>query len=791
MKKNIIYYIALSICLLQSLVTRAQNVGINATGAAPDSSAMLDIVSTDKGLLIPRMDSISRMNILAPAKGLMVFDSTYNSFWYYNGTAWQSIAKGLDQQDISRSADSLYLTNNPTGIDLGALKQDFVFSNNSLSLSGSPSIADLSSFNNNNLGNHIASQNLQLKDRYLSHDGDDEGILIDPNGLVGINNFPFLPDAPLHVGIGLNPGTSSINNSSWNFTLGGSVWQSFSLPYAAYLNSFTCFNFQVPATQISYDFHLYEGEGTGGTLLYSGSSVLVGVRNNQCDFPDIPLLKDSTYTIEIIRDAMNTQTFFSQSNNLYARGRMSVNPVFDLSFVLLVKTPPPGYQFTGNAFIINEYQLPLTDGNANEVLMLDATGQANWTNLVASGFVDEMGNHQASQNLQLNNHWLSHNGQDNTGLYVDAAGQVGFKTIPASNFHVAMGGSSNPGFRVSDTGLTINEYSLPATDGMADQVWVSDGAGSLNWTTLTTVPNQQLSLSGDTLYLTSGGSPIPLTPYINADTLGDHTLSQDFSLGNHRIQNNSASNEGLQLNTQNALLVQTPAAKSGLFQYINVNYGAFIEVNNRAGTRALFGPEGNGYTGGATTDVAISNWGTYGDFTFFTNATERMRIDSVGKVGIGRTPVTHLLEVNGDASKATAGGWLANSDARLKKNIEALDAEEMLNQLLALQGIRYEWNDDQTGNDRPEGIQYGFTAQNIQEVFPSLVSEDNLGYLQTAYGTYDAMTVEALRALNEEIESLATENKRLETQLQEEWTGLKAMLEESVPEEAPAQLGEE
>ncbi len=74
-----------------------------------------------------------------------------------------------------------------------------------------------------------------------------------------------------------------------------------------------------------------------------------------------------------------------------------------------------------------------------------------------------------------------------------------------------------------------------------------------------------------------------------------------------------------------------------------------------------------------------------------------------------------------------------------------------------------------------EGIHYGFTAQNIREVFPTLVEEDKLGYLQAAYGTYDAMTVEAIRALSEEIEALKAENagqkvlidlqkKQLETQ---------------------------
>jgi hypothetical protein len=77
-------------------------------------------------------------------------------------------------------------------------------------------------------------------------------------------------------------------------------------------------------------------------------------------------------------------------------------------------------------------------------------------------------------------------------------------------------------------------------------------------------------------------------------------------------------------------------------------------------------------------------------------------------------------------------------------------SHETLNKLLSLQGITYEWNDNKTSLSRPEGMQYGFTAQNIREVFPELVSEDADGFLQTAYGTYDAMYVEAFRALTEQ-----------------------------------------
>lgn len=136
-------------------------------------------------------------------------------------------------------------------------------------------------------------------------------------------------------------------------------------------------------------------------------------------------------------------------------------------------------------------------------------------------------------------------------------------------------------------------------------------------------------------------------------------------------------------------------------------------------------------------------------------------VKSNGNVGVKRVPSTNRFEVEGNASKSSSGDWLANSDARLKKNISPLNSQKMLEKLLSLQGITYEWNDDETGSTRPDGIQYGFTAQNIQSVFPTLVEEDNLGYLQTGYGTYDAMTIEAIRALHDEIKELKKENETL------------------------------
>lgn len=131
------------------------------------------------------------------------------------------------------------------------------------------------------------------------------------------------------------------------------------------------------------------------------------------------------------------------------------------------------------------------------------------------------------------------------------------------------------------------------------------------------------------------------------------------------------------------------------------------------------------------------------------------------RVGIaGRNPTTNALEVNGNASKSSAGDWLANSDARLKKQITPIG--NALQKIRQLNGITYEWNDAETGMQRPTGVQMGFTAQNIQAVFPELVSTDAQGFLQTAYGTYDALYVEAIKALDKKIAQLEEKIKQLE-----------------------------
>jgi len=83
----------LFVFLITAYSLRAQNVGINSTGAAPAPSAILDLNASpgnDKGFLVPRMTGAEMNAIAAPATGLMIFNTDCSVFDYWTGSKWVS-----------------------------------------------------------------------------------------------------------------------------------------------------------------------------------------------------------------------------------------------------------------------------------------------------------------------------------------------------------------------------------------------------------------------------------------------------------------------------------------------------------------------------------------------------------------------------------------------------------------------------------------------------------------------------------------------------------------------------
>ena len=145
-----------------------------------------------------------------------------------------------------------------------------------------------------------------------------------------------------------------------------------------------------------------------------------------------------------------------------------------------------------------------------------------------------------------------------------------------------------------------------------------------------------------------------------------------------------------------------------------------------------------------------------------------LKWDDAGNLKIGTACCGTKISVGGNASKSVGGAWLANSDRRLKKEIETIDEKFALSQILKMKGVHYEWNNDIDGIARPIGVMDGFIAQDLQEVWPDEVVEDASGYLQTAYGDYDPMFVESFKAQQELIKDLKNEQQLLESALGEQ-----------------------
>ncbi len=94
--------ISFTIAFLYTVETFSQSVAINTDGSTANASAILDVKSTLKGMLIPRMSKTDKNAITSPATGLLIFQDAPDSIglYYYNGTGWIWMP-GVDQLNTS------------------------------------------------------------------------------------------------------------------------------------------------------------------------------------------------------------------------------------------------------------------------------------------------------------------------------------------------------------------------------------------------------------------------------------------------------------------------------------------------------------------------------------------------------------------------------------------------------------------------------------------------------------------------------------------------------------------
>lgn len=95
-------YVLIFFCILLGGSINAQSIIFSDDGGSPNNSAILELRSSNKGVLVPRMSESDRLNILSPAQGLLVFQTTGSiGFFYHNGTSWDTLGGATTVQHIS------------------------------------------------------------------------------------------------------------------------------------------------------------------------------------------------------------------------------------------------------------------------------------------------------------------------------------------------------------------------------------------------------------------------------------------------------------------------------------------------------------------------------------------------------------------------------------------------------------------------------------------------------------------------------------------------------------------
>ncbi len=118
--KKLITTITISVVLFISININAQ-VAISTEGSNADASAMLDVKSTEKGFLPPRMTEEQRDAIADPATGLLIYQTdSEKGLYQYNGTSWIAVLSPW-----SESEDNIYTSKK---VCIGSSSSDYQFS---------------------------------------------------------------------------------------------------------------------------------------------------------------------------------------------------------------------------------------------------------------------------------------------------------------------------------------------------------------------------------------------------------------------------------------------------------------------------------------------------------------------------------------------------------------------------------------------------------------------------------------------------------------------------------------
>ena len=364
-------------------------------------------------------------------------------------------------------------------------------------------------------------------------------------------------------------------------------------------------------------------------------------------------------------------------------------------------------------------------------------------------------------------------GKVGIGTTNPTAGILQVNSTTANNSIIALQASSQTS-RTYGLGINSNsDFVIYDNFGSTEYLVIQDTTGNVGIGT--TDPAEKLQVNGNLLLSGSGD----VTLHIAADTdnvTETHNpllrLSQDGGIINFDIGINGDANQLFTGAVANAAYIwgkgsdfhiATGSAGSGNAAVTVKNNTGMVGIGKTSpfstlevlykysGTATIYidqnesdqGLYFSGRTGTNNYSIDLTGSGTKGLRFFNRTTTTTEMILSGSKVGIGTTSPAYTLDVNGDVRADTyyydvTSTLQSSSDKRLKTNITSLSSHT--EKLLQLNPVDFEWSEEKDNQPsrrerkKLQGVNdRGLIAQEVQEIYPELISEDADGYLTVSY----------------------------------------------------------
>ncbi|OFX82268.1 MAG: hypothetical protein A2W99_09430 [Bacteroidetes bacterium GWF2_33_16] len=814
------------ICFISSILTsdlKAQNVTITDDESyTANTSAMLDVKSTTKGLLVPRLTTTQRNSIVSPAQGLMVFDTDLMKFMYYNGTVWTSIPQLITDTGagealfavVNASGDTVFAVY-PDGVKVfvdpdakgkvggfavsgrtptkeGGNVEYFRVTPDSTRIYVNDSIGAKGKVGGFAVSGRTPTKEYGIKDYFIVN-RDSTRIYIDSTASKGkVGGFAvsgrtptkagFIPDDYFNISSGSSADKiTSDARIAWypkkEAFLAGRV--QVLAPDSVGLNSFVTGYHSMAKGNYSQAFG-YEAKARGN---YSTAIGYLAIANNDNSFA----FGQNAKALASYSFALGDQVTANNSYS-YSFGRLSIASG---DFAVAI----------GNAAIASGLQSFSVNGTASGDYSKSFGGEASGNYSLTSGYdVTASGLNSTAIGYRVKA----------TNKNAFAVGTGGNSTLPPylPTYTTASGENSIAfGTEASASGLKSIAFGEHASALNENSVAIGMGAYAIGkssicignytfaysaWSTVLGYDNIESGdmyniIMTDPLFVIGNGfsgTPSNALTILKNGKMGILNPSPTYYLdvsGTARTTSSTylattSGNVGIGATSTTYKLDVTGTARSTAGAYFatlsgNVGIGTTstsykLDV---AGT-ANFNKNLTGValrTNGTETlwfDGTYFSWGYGGTYNYFARA--------ITIADATNRSSTYKLYVAGNAY--ATGSW-SSSDLRYKKNVSPLN--NILSDLLKISAVRYEWNQNEFKNmNFDDKTHIGVIAQDVEKIFPELVITDDNGYKAVAYDKLSAILLEGTKEQQIQIEQLKKENTELKKRL-DQLEGLKTEIE--------------